>query len=131
DQNWQPSQKVLKKVVEEKRTVWQVPGQTADVEAASLMGVKAVVAAPVLNRMGEVIGALYGDRRQDIRNSFAPPITRIHALLVELLASGVAAGLARIEQEQAALAARVQFEQFFTPELAQQLAAHPDMLEGR
>ncbi|MBV8557352.1 MAG: adenylate/guanylate cyclase domain-containing protein, partial [Planctomycetaceae bacterium] len=49
----------------------------------------------------------------------------------ELLASGVAAGLARIEQEKAALAARVQFEQFFTPALAQELAVRPDLLNGR
>ena len=58
-------------------------------------------------------------------------ITELEARLVELLASGVAAGLARLEQEQAALAARVQFEQFFTPELARQLALQPDLLKGR
>jgi hypothetical protein len=38
----------------------------------------------------------------------------IEATLVELLACGVAAGLARQQQEQEALRARVQFEQFFT-----------------
>jgi len=43
----------------------------------------------------------------------------------------VAAGLARLEQEQAALAARVLFEQFFTPELARHLARQPDLLQGR
>lgn len=128
--NWQPSQKVLHRLVSEKRTFWQVPGQQG-IEAGSLVGVKAVVAAPILDRQGEVIGALYGDRRQDSRSAFAPPISRIHALLVELLAGGVAAGLARVEQEQAALAARVQFEQFFTPELSRQLAAEPDLLKGR
>jgi adenylate cyclase len=48
-----------------------------------------------------------------------------------LLACGVAAGLARLKQEQAALAARVRFEQFFSPELSQQLEADPTMLEGR
>jgi adenylate cyclase len=51
--------------------------------------------------------------------------------LVELIASGVAAGLARIEQERAAVAARVQFEQFFTTELAQQLEKDPRILEGK
>src|SRR5262249_55483309 len=45
--------------------------------------------------------------------------------------SGVAAGLARLEQEQAALAAQVRFEQFFTPELSRQLAARPGLLESR
>src|SRR4029077_9810378 len=70
-------------------------------------------------------------RRQDSQSLFAPPITKLQALLVELLAGSVAVGLARLEQEEAALAARVQFEQFFTPELARQLAAQPDLLKGR
>jgi adenylate cyclase len=52
-------------------------------------------------------------------------------MLVEVLARGVAAGLARLEQEQAALTVQVQFEQFFTPELARQLARQPDLLMGR
>src|SRR5262249_39402786 len=49
----------------------------------------------------------------------------------EVLACAVAAGLARVEQERAALAERVRFEQFFTADLARQLAAQPDLLEGR
>ena len=36
-----------------------------------------------------------------------------------------------MEQEQAAVRARVQFEQFFTPELSRQLEAEPDLLRGR
>ena len=43
----------------------------------------------------------------------------------------MAVGLARMEQERAAIAARVQFEQFFTRELSQQLARDPALLEGR
>jgi adenylate cyclase len=77
-----------------------------------------------------VIGALYGEGRRD-SGSTAKPITELEALLVELLASGVAAGLARLELEQAALAARVRFEQFFTPELSRHLESRPDLLEGR
>src|SRR5439155_25121529 len=100
---------------------------------SSLLGVQAVVAAPILNRAGEVIGALYGDRRAEGFNpsARAAPITQVQAKLVEILATGVAAGLARLEQEQAALAARVRFEQFFTPELSRQLEARPDLLKGR
>jgi adenylate cyclase len=52
-------------------------------------------------------------------------------MLMELLASSVAAGLARVEQEKATMAARVQFEQFFTRELAHELAARPDLLCGQ
>ncbi len=61
----------------------------------------------------------------------AGPITEMEGMLVELLARGVAAGLARLEQEQAAAALRVQFEQFFSPELARHLARQPDLLKGR
>src|SRR5207244_4923878 len=82
-------------------------------------------------RHGAVIGALYADRRRGSGSAGAGPITEVEALFVELLARGVAAGLARLEQEQSALAARVQFEQFFTPELARQLAEQPDPLKGR
>jgi len=41
-----------------------------------------------------------------------------------VLASGVAAGLARVEQEQAAMRARLQMEQFFGQRLAERLVEH-------
>ena len=125
------SRHVLSRVRQEKRTFWEAPDSSLP-DAVSLAEVDAVVAAPILDGSGAVIGALYGDRRQRSgAMASARPITEVEAMLVELLARGVAAGLARLEQEQAALAARVQFEQFFTPELARQLARQPDLLQGR
>jgi sigma-B regulation protein RsbU (phosphoserine phosphatase) len=99
-----PSRQVLGKVLEEKRTFWQTP-TTPTEGAASLLGVNALVAAPILDPNGEVIGALYGSRDQGGRGgpSAAGPISRLEATLVELLAGGVAAGLARLEHQQAAL----------------------------
>src|SRR5205823_1087750 len=121
EDNWQPSRHVLDRVHTEKRTFWQSPQQANNSDANSLMGIASVVAAPILNREGDVIGALYGDRRQN-RGSVVPAkTTKVDAMLVELLASGVAAGLARLEEQQKALTAKVQFEQFFTPELAHML----------
>jgi adenylate cyclase len=128
--DWKPSSQVLHRVRQEKRTFWEAGGHAA-LDAPSLVGIKVVVAAPILNPQGEVIGALYGDRRQGSLIAGPPQISKLEAMLVELLASGVAAGLARLEQERAVLAARLQFEQFFTPELASQLAAEPDLLQGR
>jgi sigma-B regulation protein RsbU (phosphoserine phosphatase) len=63
----------------------------------SLFGVQALVAAPILDRQGSVIGALYGDRsgEGDAGRFAARPITNLQAKLVQLLASGVAAGLAQ------------------------------------
>jgi adenylate cyclase len=124
-----PSRQVLNAVRGEKKTFRKVP-DPAGQAAASLQGVEAFVAAPILDRHGAVIGALYGDRREGGPAS-PGPITELEAMLVEVLARGVAAGLARLEQEQAALAARVQFEQFFTPELSRQLSLQPDLLKGR
>jgi adenylate cyclase len=126
DADWRPSRRLLERLLREKKTFWEVPGAAP---AGSLLGVRAVVAAPILDRRGEVVGALYGDRRED--RSVTHPFTRLEAMLVELLAGGVAAGLARLEQEQAAARARVQFEQFFTRELSHQLTLVPDMLRGR
>ncbi|HEX8202817.1 MAG TPA: adenylate/guanylate cyclase domain-containing protein [Isosphaeraceae bacterium] len=129
DSSWQPSRLILNRVYAQKRTLWQAPDLNA--EAHSLIEVKAVVAAPILNRQGEVIGALYGDRRRDTRSLGTGQFTRLEALLVELLANGVAAGLARLEQEKAVQEARAQFELFFRPELARKLAEQPDLMNGR
>ncbi len=123
------SHHILERVCREKRTFWETPDESL-ADAASLQGIDAVVAAPLLDRGGAVIGALYGDRRGD-SSTAGGRITRIEALLVELLASGVSAGLARLEQERKALATQVLFEQFFTPELARRLLDEPDLLRGR
>jgi adenylate cyclase len=130
EQAWAPSQTLLGRVRRERRTFRHVPPIGADTPR-SLQDVSALVAAPILDGLGNVIGALYGDRRSGGQSGGAPDISAFEAKLVELLASGIAAGLARIKEEQAALAARVQFEQFFTPQLAGQLERDPGLLEGR
>ena len=128
-QPWQPSQHVLARVRLEKRTFWQRPAHASADDSASLAEIQTVVAAPLLDRHGRVIGALYGERRKD-GAPVGPAIGKLEATLVDLLACGVATGLARQEQERSALEARVQFEQFFTRELAQQLARDPALLKG-
>src|SRR5262245_18369584 len=119
DFGWTPSQRILDRVRLEKKTLWELPRLAS---MGSVLGVSAVVAAPILDQKGEVIGVLYGDRRQ-----LGRPITRVEAMLVELLACGVASRLARLKEEQATL----RFEQFFTPQLARHLAARPDLLDGK
>lgn len=124
---WRPSSTVLDKVRDERRTF----RKTAQMAAMSLAGVEALVAAPILDAKGNVVGALYGDRRQAVRDSDTPEITHLEAMLVELLASGVAAGLARLEQEREAMATRVRFEQAFTPELVRLVESQPELLAGK
>lgn len=128
--DWQPSRRVLEAMREERKTTWR---QGTDVSAVqgSLAQVEAVVVSPILDRHGAVIGALYGDRLLGTRSPLGAQITPPDAMLMETLASGVAAGLARLEQERAAIGARIQFEQFFSAELAEHLSLHPDLLEGR
>jgi adenylate cyclase len=130
--DWRPSRKVLKRLHHEKRTFWHEPDQSGlQSDTLGVYGLTAVVASPILDGQGNVIAALYGERRLGSGTLSLPRIMKIDAMVLELLASGVATGLARVEQEKAVMAARVQFEQFFTPALASELAARPDLLKGR
>jgi adenylate cyclase len=120
---WQPSHQIVSRVYREKKTYWQK--LDSSLASESLVGIKSVIASPILNAAGDVIGALYGERRRG--GPAMQPITRVEAMLVDLLAGGVAAGLARVEQEKT----RFLWEQFVTPELSAQLAGNPDLLQGR
>ena len=130
EQNHPPSRMVLEQVCQEKRTCWLDP-LGMDEDCSSLAGVSSVVAAPVLSRTGKVIAVLYGDRRFQSMMAGMRPVSRLEAMLVEVLAVGVSAGLARLEEERAKLSLQTQFEQFFTPELARHLATRPELLVGR
>jgi adenylate cyclase len=117
-------------VLDEKRTFFSRVDPSVDV-FTSVAAIDTFVASPILGRDGGVIGAVYGHRSRDLTNSANTEVSHLEALLVQTLASGVAAGLARVEQEKASLARKVQFEQFFSPELAARLDAEPDLLAGR
>jgi len=123
--DWRPSSRILTSVLREKKTFWQVPEASS-----STLDLDAVIASPILDRHGEVIGALYGERKL-LETEAREPITQLEGMLVEVLASGVAAGLARLEQERAALRTRLQMEQFMTTRLAAKLESHPELLQGR
>lgn len=130
DAPWKPSQHVLDRVSAEKRTVWQYPRQSRQEITPSLQSLDTVIASPLLSKSGEVIGALYGEQAQK-EGVALPTVGKLEALLVDLIACGVSTGLARQEHERRAAEARARFEQFFTPELAQELQRSPDLLEGR
>lgn len=128
------SQTLLQKVREQKRTFWEAPSALATAPA-SMLGLESVVAAPILSRQGEVLGALYGEREPRLTpgpgGANGGPITKLEATLVELLALSVAAGLARVEEEKKASGAITLFEQFFGPALARFLAQTPDWEKAR
>lgn len=111
---------------------------TSDDVMSSMASIDAVVAAPILDRSGGVIGALYGHRSRDEATGREPEISHLEVLLVEALASGVATGLSRLEEQRQKLeeqrlkkVQQATFEQFFGRELAAELERDPDMLRGR
>jgi adenylate cyclase len=130
DQSDPPSRLVINRVCEQKRPTWFDPYQLSE-DCSSLAGVSSVVAAPVLDRSEEVIAILYGERRLESMMQAAKPVSRLEAMLVEVLAVGLSAGLARAKQERAAIALQNQLEQFFTPDLARHLMTRPDLLSGK
>lgn len=128
DPDVRPSREILQRVRREKRTFWRGKGGSP-LDSSSLRGVRAVVAAPILDRRGEVIAVLYGDSWGGRDGAAAPRVSKMEASLVELLAGVVAAGLARLEQERAALALQVRYEQFLPPEVVRLVMEQPELLE--
>ena len=128
---WTASYTILERVRRDKRTVWQLPQGEFSAHGGSLLDLQAVLGAPILNTAGEVIAVLYGERHRGTEIGIGPQISKTEAMLIETVACGLAAGLARLDQEQAALGAQVRFEQFFSEKLARQLQAEPNLLEGK
>jgi hypothetical protein len=52
---WRPSRHVLDRVRREKRTFWQPPQPASAADSPSLRRVQTVVAAPLLDRAGQVL----------------------------------------------------------------------------
>ncbi len=109
------SRRVLAEAVAQQRTYYQQ--YRDDSHAMSLANIEAVVASPIFGERGDVAGVVYGSR--DVSPDQAGRgIVPLEAQFVQLLAAAVSTGLARLAQEAEAARARVQFEQFFSPELA-------------
>ena len=125
EQDRRPSVRFLNQIRELKRTSWKTPEQGGMDSARSLIrgAVKAAVAAPLVDTAGEVIGALYGDRRDDA--SGPATFTKLEALLVELLAGSVAAGLARLTKEEQVKKAENQLEFILGKDLAAEVTPEP------
>lgn len=116
-----PSRQFLNKVRVDRKASWRQPGENSGDSNRSLMPMQAVVAAPILDAAGRVVGAVYGDRRQALAGG--PTFSKIDALFVEVLAGGVASGLTRLEHEARAKREENQFDQFFGRKLGERLRA--------
>ncbi len=95
--------------------------------AQSLMQVCCATASPILDRDRKVIGVLYGDRSTDALALPKNRITDIEATLVEVLASSVAAGIARQAEESL----RNTLAEFFSPKVVKLLADNPELMDGQ
>jgi adenylate cyclase len=123
------SRTILDRVCLDRQTFYQTAGLSDT--AQSLTGVATVVASPVLDSEGEtVLGAVYGAKvLRDIYGG--DELTSLHAQLVQVLAAAAAAGIARMRSETEAARRHVQFEQFFSKELASELDRNPELLVGQ
>lgn len=122
------SSRILRQVEAERRTFFQ---QFEEAHAGqSLVGLEAVVASPIFDETDAVVGVVYGSRdRRTVSGAWG--ITPLEAQFVQLLAGAVSAGLVRLASEAEAARARVQFEQFFSPELARALERDEGILAAR
>jgi adenylate cyclase len=123
------SHTILRHVVADAMTYYQPVATTSPTE--SLQGIKAVVASPIFDARDNIVGVLYGTRTRGVEVRGGAGIGKIQAYVVQLLASAVGAGLARLEKEAEVSRQRVQFEQFFSADLARELARNPRLLEGQ
>jgi adenylate cyclase len=118
------SRTLLNHVVSQRRTFYQ-DLKSLRLEAMSLANIESVVASPIFGLEEDVVGVLYGMR--EAKKGAWGGIRPLEAQLVQLMAAAVGANLART----VATRTRVQFEQFFSAELARQLENDPSLLEGR
>ena len=121
------SMSVLGKMVKEKKTFYQ-SGSVLQSQGESVSGIEAVIASPIFDIAENVVGAIYVVRNKITGASIG--VAPLEAQIIQILASSVGAGLARQEQEAEAGRLRVQFEQFFSVDLARELQKNPKLLEG-
>ncbi|MDA1161271.1 MAG: adenylate/guanylate cyclase domain-containing protein, partial [Planctomycetota bacterium] len=123
------SRTILRNVIDEARTF--VLDDDPAAAAESLTNVESAVASPVFDATGkEIIGAIYGSRQSSMMTA-QTGIRDLEAQLVQVIASVVGNGLARVQSEAEAARRRVQFEQFVSPVVARELDRDPGLLDGR
>jgi class 3 adenylate cyclase len=116
--------------------VWRRPASRVGVPQHLVPGLDeaapqdSLVLAPVRGEYGEIIAAVYGVRHGHGDNRRLG-VRTLEARVIEVLADGVAAGLARRQQEVDAARRQVLLEQTFSPEVAQHLLRQPNALASQ
>lgn len=122
------SRSILDAVATERRTFYQSADMMPTTE--SLFEIESVVASPIFGQDDEVVGVVFGSRSRNLGRR-GLQISALEAQVVQLLAAAVGTGLSRLEHEAQAARVRVQFEQFFPADLADELQQNPILLEGQ
>ncbi len=119
----------LERVERERRTFFQ-SANSLHCSTESLQGIEAVAASPIFDSREQVVGAVYGSRNRFTAHA-GLGIGPLEAQVMQLLASAVGVGLARLEQEARAARRLVQLEQFFPGDLAREMEQNPHVLDGQ
>lgn len=118
------SRSVLQRVLQLQQT--QIYDVGDDPQGLTIDRVASVVAAPILDRDKTVAAVLYGDRWNATGPSHSN-ISELEGVLLEVLASAVAGGIARQQEERS----RANLSEFFSPRVASILVERPELLSGR
>lgn len=105
-------------------TMLYEPGGDTNALGQSVQQLHQAICAPILNKQGQVIGVLYGDRWTGESTQRG---LDVEAKLVEILAGAIAAGLARQAEERQ----RSSMELFFSDVVARHIAADNRLLEPK
>jgi adenylate cyclase len=123
------SMTTLDRLERERKTLFQSAKSSPD-PSESLQGIEAVATSPIFDSQDRIVGAVYGTRSRFTRHA-GIGIGSLEAQVLQLLASAVAVGLARQEQETRATRRLVQLEQFFPGDLAREMERNPHVLDGQ
>jgi adenylate cyclase len=87
-----PRPSALAALLQRKATVWRTPTREEEADWSSIADMRAVVAAPLLDPQGGVVGAIYGERT--LTSLPTSHQTKLESMLLGLVAALVAAKLA-------------------------------------
>ena len=119
-----PSNTMLEKALTSREMV-VFPDSELDVNPVSLREIVTAVACPILDEKGTVLGVLYADRISK-PGSGKERVTRIEETLIEILATAIATGIAKVKRESLVTT----YQQFFSSKVIDAIRSNPSVLAG-
>ena len=119
-----PSNTMLEKALTSREMV-VFPDSELDVNLVSLRTIVTAVACPILDEEGAVLGVLYADRISQ-PGTGRERVTRIEETLIEILATAIATGIAKVKRESLVTT----YQQFFSSKVIDAIRSNPSVLAG-